>query len=151
MNSKYLLGVLVALFLMAPLNTLLAQQRTVKLTPEQEQSRKIELLERKVSAMSDLVLQVDALQREVQQLRGEIEVQNHAMDALKKRQRDLYLDVDQRLNQLSHGSAAAPSSVSGSSVSGEEPAPVADSNPATAAESVPEDVNPELAPSTGHF
>ncbi|TVT52671.1 MAG: tol-pal system protein YbgF [Sedimenticola thiotaurini] len=149
MNSKYLPGVLVALFLMAPLNTLLAQQRTVKLTPEQEQSRKIELLERKVSAMSDLVLQVDALQREVQQLRGEIEVQNHAMDALKKRQRDLYLDVDQRLNQLSHGSAAAPSSVSGSSVSGEEPAPVADSNPATAAESVPEDVNPELAPSTG--
>lgn len=108
---------------------LVAQQRpTAK--PEQTPTQRIELLERRLSAMSDLVLQVDALQREVQQLRGEIEVQNHAMDALKKRQRDLYLDVDQRLNQLSHGSApmsAAPAQTPPAPVADAgQPAPVAD-------------------------
>lgn len=127
-------GLLVALS--AP--TLVAQQRPAA-TSEQTPTQRIELLERRLSAMSDLVLQVDALQREVQQLRGEIEVQNHAMDALKKRQRDLYLDVDQRLNQLSHGSApmsAAPAQT--------PPAPVADAGqPAPAAD------QPSAAPASG--
>lgn len=103
--TKNQIALLIGLLLIAPFQSIQAQQRTEKLTPEQLQSRKIELLERKLAAMADLVLRVDALQREVQQLRGEIEVQNHAMDALKKRQRDLYLDVDQRINQLAHGSA----------------------------------------------
>jgi tol-pal system protein YbgF len=153
MISNYSLGVLLALVLVTPLNTALAQQRAAKLTPEQEQTRKIELLERKLSAMSALVLQVDALQREVQQLRGEIEVQNHAMDALKKRQRDLYLDVDQRLNQLSHGSGTASSGqVQSSPVeavpsdqTAQQPAPVADSNPASTQTNMAESVAPQPA------
>ncbi|WP_428605626.1 tol-pal system protein YbgF [Sedimenticola sp.] len=103
--TKNQFGLLLGLLLIASGTSIQAQQRAEKLTPEQAQARQIELLERKLAAMSDLVLRVDALQREVQQLRGEIEVQNHAMDALKKRQRDLYLDVDQRINQLAHGSA----------------------------------------------
>ncbi len=103
--TKNLFGLLIGLLLVVPFQSIEAQQRAEKLSPEQMQSRQIELLERKLAAMSDLLLRVDALQREVQQLRGEIEVQNHAMDALKKRQRDLYLDVDQRINQLAHGSA----------------------------------------------
>lgn len=108
MVTKSLTGVLIALLLSLPLHSLQAQQRTTQETPEQEQARRIELLERRLTAMSDVLVQMDALQREVKQLRGEIEVQNHALDALKKRQRDLYLDVDQRLNQLSHGSAPMP-------------------------------------------
>jgi tol-pal system protein YbgF len=152
MFSKFPLGLLIALFLVAPMSTLQAQQKVAKLTPEQEQSRKIELLERKVSAMSDLLLQVDALQREVQQLRGEIEVQNHAMDALKKRQRDLYLDVDQRLNQLSHGSGSTPVSAPQNALADTElatpvagPAPVADSNPGEAKPPL-QDANNSQAP-----
>lgn len=153
MFSKFPQGLLLALFLIAPMGTLQAQQKAVKLTPEQEQSQKIELLERKVSAMSDLLLQVDALQREVQQLRGEIEVQNHAMDALKKRQRDLYLDVDQRLNQLSHGSdvAVVPSPQNASADAAPTtqmagPAPVADSNPEDAQPPVQEANNAQAPP-----
>ncbi len=103
--NRFSLGVFTALLLITWLPPIVAQEKKGAGLPESEQMRRIELLERRLSAMSDLVLQVDALQREVQQLRGEIELQNHAMDALKKRQRDLYLDVDQRLNQLSHGSA----------------------------------------------
>ncbi|MEJ1381869.1 MAG: YbgF trimerization domain-containing protein, partial [Candidatus Sedimenticola sp. (ex Thyasira tokunagai)] len=50
------------------------------------QEQRLQLLERKVKALSAQVIRLDTLQRELQQLRGEIEVQNHAMDALKKRQ-----------------------------------------------------------------
>ncbi len=94
--------------------------------------QRVQLLERKLKAMSSLVVELGALQREVQQLRGEVEVQNHAMDALKKRQRDLYLDVDQRLNQLSHGSAVSA------------PAPVSDATPASAEGVVTEERAPQV-------
>ena len=50
-----------------------------------ELGQRVQVLERRVQALSDLVLRVDSLQREVQQLRGELELQNHAMEALKKR------------------------------------------------------------------
>ena len=119
--TKKQIGLLIGLLLIIPFQSIQAQQRAEKLTPEQIQSRQIELLERKLAAMSDLVLRVDALQREVQQLRGEIEVQNHAMDALKKRQRDLYLDVDQRINQLSHGSAPMTGMAPPAQIPGTEP------------------------------
>ncbi|MCB1851254.1 MAG: tol-pal system protein YbgF [Gammaproteobacteria bacterium] len=67
------------------------------LRPEQ----RIEVLERQVQALSGLLLRMDALQREVQQLRGELELQTNALEALKQRQRDLYLDIDERLTQPS--------------------------------------------------
>ncbi len=155
MYSNYSLGALLALILTVLLNPALAQQRAVKLTPEQEQTRKIELLERKLSAMSDLVLQVDTLQREVQQLRGEIEVQNHAMDALKKRQRELYLDVDQRLNQLSHGSSSVsstrPQTLPADAVTPDqvtESAPVMDSNPTPVQDNAVATTSPDPTPAT---
>lgn len=61
--------------------------------------QRIEVLERQVKVLSGLVLRLDALQREVQQLRGEVELQGNEMGALKKQQRDLYLDIDERLSQ----------------------------------------------------
>ena len=48
----------------------------------------------------DLATRLESLQREVQQMLGEMEEQSHAMEGLKKRQRDLYLDIDQRLKKL---------------------------------------------------
>jgi tol-pal system protein YbgF len=50
-------------------------------------------------SLSDIVLQLQRLQREVQQLRGQLEVQRHELDALENRQRELYLDLDQRLTR----------------------------------------------------
>ena len=63
--------------------------------------QRVELLERRMNALSNIVLRLDALQREVQQLRGDLEEQKHAMEALKQQQRSLALDVDQRLGRLS--------------------------------------------------
>jgi tol-pal system protein YbgF len=44
-----------------------------------------------------LMVQQQELQQELQQLRGEIEVQSHTLEELKKRQRELYVDIDRRL------------------------------------------------------
>ena len=66
----------------------------------QSLEQRVQVLERRVRALSELVLRMDRLQQEVQQLRGEMEVQSHALEAVKKRQRDLYQDVDQRLSRI---------------------------------------------------
>ena len=61
---------------------------------------RIELLERRVQVLNDVLFRLDRLQQEIQQLRGDVELQSNSMEGLKKRQRDLYLDVDRRLSQM---------------------------------------------------
>lgn len=60
---------------------------------------RLALLERRVQVLNDVLMRLDQLQQEVRQLRGEVELQNNSMEEMKKRQRDLYLDIDQRLSQ----------------------------------------------------
>jgi tol-pal system protein YbgF len=73
----------------------------------QSVEQRVSVLERQVRALSDVMLRLDTLTREMQQLRGEVELQNHAMDALKERQRDLYLDLDNRMSKLQEDAANA--------------------------------------------
>ena len=56
--------------------------------------------------MVDMVLQIQQLQDEVRMLRGQLEEQAHQIDTLKLRQRDQYLDLDQRIGELSSLSPA---------------------------------------------
>ena len=51
-------------------------------------------------AMLDMIQQVDDLAGEVSQLNGAIEEQGHDIEGIKKRQRELYLDIDRRLRDL---------------------------------------------------
>ncbi len=51
---------------------------------------------------------VNTLQEEVQQLRGEIEEQTHQIETIKTRQRDLYLDLDRRLQRVEVTGTSAP-------------------------------------------
>lgn len=65
----------------------------------------------------DMLSRLDQLQSDVERLRGEVEVQNHTIEDLKQRQRDLYSDIDRRLSVLERsaaggGSAAGPSASS---------------------------------------
>lgn len=55
----------------------------------------------------DLMERMDRLQNEVQRMLGEMEEQAHSMDSLNKRQRDLYLDIDQRLRKMEEGNKVA--------------------------------------------
>jgi len=63
---------------------------------------RLQRLERLMNSQGlvDLLLKLDSLQKEVQQLRGDVEVQTHTANALKKQQRDLYVDIDRRLLQI---------------------------------------------------
>jgi len=83
---------------------------------------RVDRLERRISHLSELMMQVDALKRENSELRGQIELQNHTIDSLKNRQRDLYIDIDQRLTKLQTNSQPATTAdaapVTGSSAAG---------------------------------
>lgn len=48
----------------------------------------------------DLVIQLDAAHAEIAKLRGQLEVLNFNLESAQKRQRDLYVDLDNRLRPL---------------------------------------------------
>jgi len=54
--------------------------------------------------LSDLLLQIQRLQQEVQHLRGQIELQQHEISTLKRQQSEQYMDLDARLQ----GRSVAP-------------------------------------------
>jgi len=66
-------------------------------------------LERVINSkgLVDIMVRVESLQSELQRLLGEIEVQKHTLEEIKKRQRDLYLDIDRRLLQIERGGNAS--------------------------------------------
>ncbi len=69
--------------------------------------QRLERLERRVSHITDLTLEVEGLKRENRRLQGKVEELQHHVDNLQRKQRELYLDVDDRLNQLQSGAPAA--------------------------------------------
>ncbi len=64
-------------------------------------------LERVMSGqgLAELARQVEALQAEVRMLRGAVEEQGHAQGGLRQQSRNLYADLDARLQRLEHGGA----------------------------------------------
>jgi tol-pal system protein YbgF len=60
------------------------------------------------SSMLGMYNRLEQLQREVQQMRGQLEEQTYLIGTLKKRQRDLYLDTDRRIVQLETGNKPMP-------------------------------------------
>jgi len=66
-------------------------------------------LERMVNSngLIDVMVRVESMQSELQRLQGEIELQKHTLIEIKKRQRDLYIDIDRRLLQMERGSGVS--------------------------------------------
>jgi len=64
--------------------------------------------------LEEFAARIDALQQDVQRLQGDAETVNHNIEDLKRKQRELYLDLDHRLRTLetaqrsSNGSDANP-------------------------------------------
>ncbi len=88
--------------------TLLSSSALSAESVEKRVERMERLLEGK--ALLQMMERLDALQMEVQQLRGQLEEQQHQMNGMKSRQRELYLDVDRRMLRLERegGGGAAP-------------------------------------------
>jgi len=74
--------------------------------------QRLNRLERLLASESLLKLfqTVENLQQEVRDLRGEIEVQTHQMSELRRRQTELYLDIDKRMQRLETGQFPRPRS-----------------------------------------
>ena len=72
---------------------------------EQRLRRVEQLLESR--GLLDMLVKVQQLEREVRELRGRLEEQNHAMEEMRARQRNLYVDIDRRLQRLEAGGAPA--------------------------------------------
>ncbi|MCC7412441.1 MAG: tol-pal system protein YbgF [Gammaproteobacteria bacterium] len=61
----------------------------------------------------ELVNQVERLQQSVEQLRGEVEQQRYEIEQLRNRQRDLYVDMDRRLQTVESGRPAMATAAPG--------------------------------------
>lgn len=63
----------------------------------------------KNQSLVDMSQRIDNLQEQIRKLRGDVEVLEHNVDLSKKQQRDLYMDLDRRLQklELSAGNATA--------------------------------------------
>ncbi len=80
---------------------------------------RLQRLERSLSGSSLLQLaqSLQELQREVRELRGELEVQSRDISRLRSRQRDLYLDLDKRLLAIeTRATSAAPPAIPGGGI-----------------------------------
>lgn len=64
-------------------------------------------------SLLEMLNRLDQLQIEVQQLRGQIEEQTYSIEQMRKRQQNIYTDLDQRLQKLEGGGlpAARPAPV----------------------------------------
>ncbi|MDC1287511.1 tol-pal system protein YbgF [Gammaproteobacteria bacterium] len=97
--------------------TELSQRSEAKLSAAQEQlktlSEDMDRMGRLVDnrAMLEMIQQVDQISEDINLLRGEIEVQGNDVVEIKKRQRELYQDIDRRLRDMESrtvGQTAAP-------------------------------------------
>lgn len=76
---------------------------------------RLDSLERKLDSrgLMDMLNRIEQMQRDIQQMRGDLEVQTHTLKELQRRSREQYLDIDRRLQQLETGVAGAPAGASG--------------------------------------
>lgn len=76
--------------------------------------------------LSEMQNQIETLKQEVANLKGDLEVAQHNLEATQARQKDLYVDTDTRLRKIEGGSSAssinnsAPSTITPSSSTTEE-------------------------------
>ncbi len=54
-------------------------------------------------ALVEILSQLQRFQEELQELRGDAELHTHALEQIKDRQRELYLDIDRRLRRIESG------------------------------------------------
>lgn len=71
--------------------------------------RRVQLLDNRAESgqMLELLQRVDTMQAELRELRGEVERLGHDGESLARRQRELYLDLDRRLQALESGGRPA--------------------------------------------
>ncbi len=82
---------------------------------DRETKERLNNIERKLDSrgLVDMLNRLEQLQQDVQQLRGEIEVQTHRLEDMQRRQREQYMDIDRRLQSIETGAAGSVMPVPG--------------------------------------
>ena len=108
---------LAACDMMAPLDPQPPQQDPVEARLD-EMDRRLAALERILASGSliDLTVQVDELQRQTAEMRGRTETLEHESGGTLDRQRDLYVDLDDRIRDLERNMQARPAAVANGNV-----------------------------------
>ena len=83
------------------------QQLQQKLAQQEERLSKMDATMRS-QGLVDLFQSVEALKAEIAKLRGQVEVNTNQIETTQKRQKDLYVDLDNRLRKLERIEATAP-------------------------------------------
>lgn len=115
-------------------------------------SERLDRIERQLEGrgLIDLMNQLQKLQGDVQALRGEIEVQNHQLEDMQRRQKELYLDIDRRLQAIETGQPAGAGGLPPAAAPGMSETPGAygsvEPPPAPAAQAPAAVTPPPLAP-----
>jgi len=92
-----LIRVLLLFLALGVTNNASAQSR-VKLKDVDQRLQRVEKI--MDQSLLELLQQIESLKREIKRLRGELEAQAYELDRTKKRNRDLYLDTDQRITTI---------------------------------------------------
>lgn len=82
---------------------------TAQAAEPEELDGRVERLERLMQSrgLVDMQMRLESLQREMQSLRGQLEEVDHMLEEMRRRQRDLYLDIDRRMVQLERSAPAS--------------------------------------------
>ncbi|MDH5326352.1 MAG: tol-pal system protein YbgF [Gammaproteobacteria bacterium] len=90
---------LVVILMLAIVSSVTARENV---TPEagMDTQRRLDLVERRLQPVIEVMTKVDKLQQEMQKLVGQMEEIAHKMESIKKRQRDLYVDIDRRIGEV---------------------------------------------------
>ncbi|GAA0853419.1 tol-pal system protein YbgF [Aliiglaciecola litoralis] len=88
--------------------------------------RRLETIERVLESRTDmqhrLQQQLDEMQSDVQEMRGTLELHNHQLEKVLERQRELYLEIDRRIESVSSPTTTTPTAVAGNANSAQQPA-----------------------------
>ena len=92
-------------FILIAGGTVAAQQAAPVTRSPGDSSNRLARIERLLDshALFEMANRIDTLQSEVQYLRGELDQQGYALEQLRKQQRDLYVDIDRRLQGIERG------------------------------------------------
>jgi tol-pal system protein YbgF len=92
---------------------------------DRKTEERLQNIERKLDSrgLVDILNRLEQLQQDVQQLRGELELQTHRLGGVERRQREQYLDIDRRLQSLETGTTGTGVPVPGLDTGAVLPAP----------------------------
>ncbi len=75
---------------------------------KRELEQRIVRLERLIEQQSEMFLRMQQLQQEMRTMRGDLEVQDHTLDTIQRRQQEMYRDLDDRMSRLEQADTGNP-------------------------------------------